>query len=242
MPTTAIVTPPCGAATTTRLPELVARVPLFAGLPAEQLAVMAKGCSRVALKKGAVLFHQGDEQKGFYFVLSGQMQLTVCAPDGSEKVIEIITAGETFAEAVVFSNQPYPVTATALVPTHLLHVANGPVLELLDRDPSFARKMLANLARRLHGLVRDVEQYSLASGAQRVIGLLLYESTGNATASPRTVTLSASKQVVASRLNLAPETLSRILHDLASEGLIGVSGRNIMLYDVPALTARLEWQ
>ena len=55
----------------------------------------------------------------------------------------------------------------------LLHVSREAVFAELERDPRFARKMLAGLSRRLHGLIADVESYSLQSGTQRVIGYLL---------------------------------------------------------------------
>lgn len=221
--------------------ELLARVPLFAGLSREQVEVIHAGSSLLSLDKGEILFHQGDPVRGFYFVLRGQVQLSVSTAEGAEKVVEIVTAGESFGEAVVFDGLRYPVTSTALVATDLLGVSSEAVLDLLDRDPSFARRMLANMAVRLRRLIRDVESYSLRSGIQRVVGFLLHEAIGEEGNGPeRTVLLPTSKQVLASRLNIAPETLSRILRDLSEDGLISVQGRRITLHDVPTLEARLE--
>src|SRR5690606_39004237 len=127
-----------------------------------------------------------------------------------------------------------------VVATRMLAVSSKAVLDLLDTDPSFARRMLANMAIRLRRLIRDVEAYSLRSSVQRVAGYLLYEARGaEARGDQRsecTVTLPTRKQVLASRLNIAPETLSRVLRDLSDEGLISVEGRRITLHD----TARLE--
>jgi len=176
-------------------------------------------------------------------VVRGQMQLAVSTAEGSAKVVEIVTAGETFGEAVVFDGLTYPVTATALVGTRLLGVSSRAVLGLLDTDPAFARRLLANMAVRLRRLIRDVEAYSLRSSVQRVIGFLLYDAADDApgeAAGECVVELPTRKQVLASRLNIAPETLSRILHDLSAEGLISVDGRRIVLHDVPRLEARLD--
>lgn len=225
------------------LPELLPKLPLFSGLTPEQVNLLSAGCWSVSLDKGEIIFRQGDPVRGFFFVLSGQMQLAVSSPDGAEKVVEIISPGESFGEAVVFHGQHYPVTATALVATELLSVSRAAVLDLLDRDPLFARRMLANMATRLRRLVRDVESYSLRPGAQRVIGFLLHEVKGDASApGQHTITLPARKQVLASRLNLAPETFSRVLRELSADGLISVDGQRITLLDVDRLTARLEWE
>lgn len=224
--------------------ELLGRLPIFAGLTPEQAAIASRDARQVALAKGAVLFRRGDPSRCIYFVLNGQMQLTVSAPGGAEKVVEIIAAGQSFGEAVAFLGRPYPVTAVALVRTDLLAVSTDAVLDLLDRDPLFARRMLANMATRLHRMVDDVESYTLRSGIQRVAGFLLHRVPDNPCqlAAEQTVTLPVSKHVLASRLNLAPETLSRILHELSTAGLISVRGRLITLHDVRRLTAELEWR
>jgi CRP-like cAMP-binding protein len=221
--------------------DFLAQLPLFSGLTALQLDALAAGARFTGLGKGGILFHQGDPVHGFYFVLGGQVQLSVATPGGAEKVVEIVAAGESFGEAVVFEGLRYPVTATALVGTDLLAVSSAAVLDLLDRDPSFARRMLANMAVRLRRLIRDVESYSLRSAVQRVVGFLLHQAGAAGSGGRCTVVLPTSKQVLASRLNLTPETLSRVLRDLSLAGLIDVAGPRITLHDVPALTAHLEW-
>jgi CRP-like cAMP-binding protein len=95
--------------------------------------------------------------------------------------------------------------------------------------------MIAGLARRLHGLVRDVEAYTLRSGQERVIGYLLAELPESVTSGEAEVRLTPGKSVLASRLNMTPEHFSRILHDLAEAGLIEVNGRSIRVPDVARL-------
>jgi CRP-like cAMP-binding protein len=112
------------------------------------------------------------------------------------------------------------------------------VFDEIERDPGFARKMLAGMSKRLHSLISDVESYSLQSGTQRLVGYLLrddLEHSGDGTA--YVVMLPTSKAVVASRLNVTPEHLSRILHDLTSAGLIEVNGREVTIVDVDGLRA-----
>lgn len=220
--------------------DLLSRLSLFSGLTPEQLDIICRGSYFVDLKKGEILFHQGDPVRGFFFVVRGQMQLAISTAEGAEKVVEIVTAMDSFGEAVVFEGLRYPVTAAALVPTTLLGISSSAVLDLLDKDPSFARRMLANMARRLRGLIRDVEAYSLHSSIQRVVGFLLHEAESDTRSGKHAVILPAKKQVIASRLNIAPETLSRVLNDLSAAGLITVEGRRIILHDVPQLEARLE--
>jgi CRP-like cAMP-binding protein len=101
--------------------------------------------------------------------------------------------------------------------------------------------MLAGLSRRLHQLVADVESYSTRSGTERLIGYLLHDCIGRGEEAAVDlqgsvdVELPVAKGVIASRLNLTQEHLSRILHDLSALGLIEVHGRRIRIRDVERL-------
>jgi len=126
--------------------------------------------------------------------------------------------------------------AQTLADSLLLHVSRKVVFDEIERDPAFARKMLAGLSRRLHGLISDVEAYSMQSGTERVIGYLLRQDEQSAQSNdPYVLTLPTSKAVVASRLNVTPEHFSRILHDLSERGLISVEGREIRILDAAKL-------
>ena len=218
------------------IPALLARLPLFLALTPAQIESIAAAARERRLAKGEMLFQKGDPAKGFFVVVSGQMKLAFPSAQGNEKVVEIIGPEQSFGEAVMFMDRPFPVFAEALLDTLLIHIGKDAVFRLLEADPSFARRMLAGLSMRLHSLIADVESYSLRSSAQRVIGYLLQHGPDDDRSEGKIdVTLPTSKQVIASRLNLTPETLSRIFHDLTEAGLIEVHGRHITVPDLQRL-------
>jgi CRP-like cAMP-binding protein len=212
----------------------LASLPLFKELSAEELDTIAAGTSVLHLPRGEVIFNRGDPCQGFYLVVYGQVKLAFIAVDGSEKVVEIVGPGYSFGEALMFAERPYILMAQTLADSMLLHVSTQVVFAEIERDPRFARKMLAGLSRRLHGLVTDLEAYSLQSGTERFIGYLLRQDThedGNGSC----VTLPVSKAIVASRLNVTPEHFSRILHELIAAGMIAVEGRDVRILDADRL-------
>ncbi len=217
--------------------DFLANIPLLRDAAADEVDRVAAGTRRVYAQKGDVLFRRGDPCEGFWVILYGQVKLAVTSPQGMEKVIEILGPGLTFGEAIMFMDMDYVVSSHALADSLLLHVSKTTVLAELERNPAFARKMLAGLSRRLHGLIRDVESYSMRSGTERVIGFLLrIDGTDNGDDSnTSTVTLPASKVTIASRLNLTPEHFSRVLHDLSAAGLIVVEGKTIQVPDMQRL-------
>jgi len=208
--------------------ELLSHAPIFRGLTPEELTRIAEGTTEVRAERGKLLFQRGDPCVGFHIVAFGQVKLAVGTASGAEKVVEIIGPGMSFGEALMFTERPYVVSATALADSLLLHVDRDTLFAELECDPRLARRMLAGLSMRLHVLVKDVEALTLHSAMQRVIGYLAtLEDEGGG---PR-ITLPAQKALVASRLNLTPEYFSRILHELADEGLLRIDGRDIEIVD-----------
>lgn len=216
--------------------QILARLPLFVELAPEQITHITANTREKRLQKGEMLFHKGDMPRGFYLVVFGQIKLAFPSSQGNEKVINILGPHQSFGEAAMFMDRPYPVFAESLSDTLLLHIARNAVIDLLEQDPSFARRMLAGLSMRLHALVQDVESYSLRSTTQRVIGFLLQQGKEEAHGETEiTIALTTSKQVIASRLSLTPETLSRVFHDLSNSGLITVHGKQITIHDMRRL-------
>ncbi len=214
----------------------LANLPLFKELAPADIDRIAAGTAELHAPRGEILFNKGDPCAGFHFVIYGQVKLSFVTPHGSEKVVEIVGPGYSFGEALMFMDKPYIVMAQTLADSLLLHVSKHVVFEGLERDPEFAKRMLAGLSRRLHGLISDVESYSMQSGTQRVIGYLLRQDEHLASAAESySVTLPTSKAIVASRLNLTPEHFSRILHELAEAGLISVEGREVAIREVAKL-------
>ena len=219
-----------------RVQSFLANVPLFKELAAGELDRVAVFTREVRASRSEILFHRGDEARGFHVIVFGQVKLVFVSGGGDEKVVDILGPGQSFGEAVMFMERPHVVTAQALVDSLLLYVQREAVFEELERDPRFARRMIAGLSHRLHNLVADLEANSMRSGRQRIIGYLLHDCGPSSVQDGGfEVTLPATKGVVASRLNLTLEHFSRILHELAEEGLIELHGRSVQIRDVERL-------
>ncbi|HZX28367.1 MAG TPA: Crp/Fnr family transcriptional regulator [Telluria sp.] len=212
--------------------EFLKRLPLFADVSPDELAAVAAATTEIHVPRGSAVFQRGDPCNGFHTVVYGQIKLGFVSVQGNEKIVEILGPGHSFGEALMFMDKPYIVNAHALADCLLLHIAKNAVFDEIERNPLFARRMLAGMSRRLHGLISDVESYSLRSGSQRIVGYLLKdEPVDNGTR----ITLGVSKKLLASRLNLTPEYFSRVLHELVDQGLISVRGRDITIRNLAGL-------
>ena len=220
------------------LPRYLQALPLFHDISPEELVRIAEGCTVRRLARGQHVFRVGEPCEEFHVTVIGQVKLYALSPNGQEKVIEIIGPGGTFAEALMFTGRPYIINAQAVTDALVLSVSKKAVLAEIERDPKFSLRMLAGISRRLHGLVRDVEDYTLRSGAQRIIGYLLREVDEVAgQEGPMCVSLPVSKATIASRLSLTPEYFSRVIHELEASGLIEIDRREIRILDPKGLAA-----
>ena len=219
------------------LPRYLATLPLFSNMRDEELQRLATGCQLRRVERGKVIFRTGDPCHEFHVNVLGQVKLFVISPAGTEKVVELVGPGDSFAEAVMFMGVPYVLSAQTLTDSLILSIEKDVVLREIGASPEFALRMLAGLSRRLHGLIKDVEAYALHSGVQRVIGYLLGDrmTESDAASEAITVSLPVSKAAIASRLSLTPEYFSRVLNELETAGLIQVDKRDIHITD----TARL---
>jgi CRP-like cAMP-binding protein len=218
------------------IPQILSRLAMFQELSSEQLLDIAVETRERRLSRGEMLFQKGDPPKGFFVVVMGQLKLAFPSVQGNEKVVEVLGPRQSFGEAVMFMDRPYPLFAEAIADSLVLHIGSGAVFRLLENDASFARRLLAGLSIRLHSLVQDVETYSLRSTAQRVIGYLIQQCPGeDVRGGAVKIHLPTTKQVIASRLNLTPETLSRVFHDLTERSLLKVSGKVITIPDMARL-------
>jgi CRP-like cAMP-binding protein len=219
------------------VPKYLALLPLFNALSPDELRDVAAGSTLRRLARGELVFRAGDPCNEFFVIVTGQVKLFMLAPTGQEKVVEVMGAGQSFGEAIMFADRPYFVNSQALTDSLLLSVSKQAVIAEILRDHRFALRMLAGMSRKMHGLVRDVETYALHSGRQRVVRYLLREQTLDSrdAAESRTVSLPASKATISSRLSLTPEYFSRVLHELEAQGLIEVDGRDIRILDARRL-------
>jgi len=213
--------------------EALATSHLFSELTESQLDRVRRHSHITDMVEGEVLFFQGDNATNFYLVLSGRIKLFRISPDGKEKVVEIMETGATFAEALMFMDQPhYPVSATAIGPSRVIGINGKDFKAMLRESIDTCFLLLGGMSRRLHGLIREIDALSLDTGTVRTVSYLLNQApTDN-----DCFELNIAKSVIASRLSVKPETFSRILKNLHEQEIVSIDGRKVTIHDREAMT------
>jgi CRP/FNR family transcriptional regulator, dissimilatory nitrate respiration regulator len=226
--------------TTTTTDDLIKRHYLFADLDDAQLGVLKQGMRRIRLEDGEILFQRGQPARRFFLVVSGVIALQRVSSRGDEKVINVMRAGNSFAEALMFHKSPaYPVTAMSIGETALLAFDNDKFMRLLAGSVDTCFRVMGHMSIRLHRFVNQVDSLTLQNAACRVTSYLLGHLPADASSNAE-VQLDVPKHIIASHLSIKPETLSRVLNCLSQQDLVSVEGRIIRIPDVGKLRDSLE--
>jgi CRP-like cAMP-binding protein len=211
----------------------IARVPLFEGLPPDQIEDLGMIVTDQVFRKGETIFSEGEDGNGFYVVITGRVKIFKLSAEGKEQILHFFGPGEPFGEVPVFAGQHFPANAEALEESRVFFFSRKSFVALVKRNPSLALNMLAVLSRRLRRFAALIDDLSLKEVPGRLAAYLLYLSDQHK--GSKDLELAITKTQLASLLGTIPETLSRILGKLSSQGLIETDGRRIRILEKEAL-------
>jgi CRP-like cAMP-binding protein len=222
--------------------QILRRIYLFSGIAEADLETLARMLVRKTFPRQTTIFWEGKEAQGFYILLSGQVKMVKSSLDGKEYIIRLVGPGETFAEAAVFGDIPYPATAITLEDCQTLFFPKGPFLHHLAASPALARNMLATLSRLLLHLTKQLEDLSLKEVSARLARYILErcQVTHGEIAMGLHCELPTTKTQLAAYLGTISETLSRTLSRFKILGLIEVDKGKITIMDPVALQKMAE--
>jgi len=217
--------------------EIIRRTPLLMNLPEAELTRLISDSHIQESPRGKLLFLRGESADHIYLLLDGWVKVYRDTPEGEQTVIGILKPGETIAEAAIFLGKDYPASAEVVSDARLLEIPSSSLLSLLREDNDVAIRMLGTLSQRLRELVLHIEQIQARSTPQRLGDFLL--SLCSETAGPTTLQLPYDKSLIAARLGMKPESLSRALAKLRVYG-VTTNGHDIVLSDIGTLKSYCE--
>lgn len=212
--------------------QIITRVAIFRGLRSETVEHIIAPATAVMLRPHDWLFRQGDSATAFFIVIDGWVKLYRITPSGDETVIHILTKGESFAEAVAFTGNRYPATAEAVTDARIGRVPADHIVRCIRESPDIALAMIASTSQHLHHLVQQVEQLKAQSGVQRVAEFIA--SLSGAKQGRCAIALPYDKILIAARLGLTPESLSRAFARLKAVGVV-IDASQVVVKDIAKL-------
>jgi CRP/FNR family transcriptional regulator len=219
--------------------DVISTIPLFNGLPEDQLEAIKKIAIEKQFNKGEIVVAEGDEGKGFFVIVEGRVKVFKVSAEGKEQILHIFGPGQPFGEVPVFAGQRFPANAQAIDNTKALFFPRVAIVGLITANPSLALNMLAEMSKKLRLFAVQIENLSLKEMPARLASYLIH--LADEQDQKEVVNLKISKGQLASILGTIPETLSRILAKLSGNNLIRVEGKKITLLDRSGLEDLSEY-
>lgn len=212
--------------------DLARKSLLLSGLSTDIAQTVLASARLREFDRGATIFLQGERATAIYIVAEGWVKLYRIAPNGAEAVVGVFTKGRSFGEAVAFRNDTYPVAAEAVTDCKLIRIEADAFLRLIRSNPEIAVSILSATFVHLQSLVAQVEALKAQTGAQRVAEFLL--ELAPCTTGACEVVLPYDKVLIAGRLGMKPESLSRAFAKLRDQG-VTIRQNNAAIADIAAL-------
>lgn len=200
------------------------------GMSMSQATSLGRHSKIIAARRGELIAPHGAPLPGVFYLSSGTVKLSLRGPDDEERVLRIVAAGDCFGEPTALIHKPCLYDAYALTDAKVVVMPTKAILSLLDHDRRFARAIVLAIAERSFGILAEFSAATTQRGAQRLAGYLESLERRNGSRGP-IVQLPVSKTVVAALLGMKKETLSRLLRQFTSDGMIGMTRREIAILD-----------
>jgi len=219
-----------------RLEQYIGVAEIFRGSDKDTIARLARSAHERCYASGETVFARGERPHGVLLVAEGTLKLSLRGANGEQKVVALVEEGRCCACAPAFLDRASALEAIAHVPATVVSIPASAVFGAMEHDVQLARRVLEHLSHRVLSLVDEVEGVTLRRGLGRIAHYIESLLLGNGPGA-QVVRLPSTKTLIAARLGIAKETLSRLLHELAEKGVISVVGRDLYIRDRAALAA-----
>ena len=211
--------------------DIVRSLPLFSGMQDAHFQALVEAGYLQRFPQGVALVHEGERLNFLHVLVEGSIEFH-SASRGRQTTLSYLKPPAAFILAAVILDQLYLKSARTAEGSVVVLIPADAVRGIFDKDPAFARSVVAELAQRYRGLVKDLKNQRLRNGLERLANWILAhdEQLG----APGTFKLPIEKRALASLLGMRPENLSRGFGELANLG-VTVDGAKVTIRDKAAL-------
>ncbi|MFD2169375.1 Crp/Fnr family transcriptional regulator [Tumebacillus lipolyticus] len=217
-------------------------ISLFRDLSDEFLQLIYSIAQLKRVKRGEILFFEGDPYVAMYVVRTGKVRLTKTTPEGREIILYIRQGGEPIGAAMLFLDQPYPATAQAIEAAEIWMIPHGELEALVRENPDLSIAIIRLLGERLLQTQAQMRDLALQDKWGALISTLLrlYEEYGRQTPHGVVLDLALSHQELAKMIGSTREGVNRMMSQLKKAGILDVSRGQITIYLVEELKSFLK--
>jgi CRP/FNR family cyclic AMP-dependent transcriptional regulator len=207
--------------------------------PKTFLAKVGEGRSIAKVRKGAVVFAQGDAADAVFYIQKGKVKVTVVSEQGKEAVVAIVGANEFFGEACLAGQNKRIATTVAMTDSVLVRLEKAAIVGVIHDEPAFSEMFIAHLLGRTIRVEADLVDQLFNSSEKRLARLLLLLANFGKEGAPEPVLAKISQETLAEMIGATRSRVSFFMNKFRRHGFIKYNGTlevhssllNVVLHD-----------
>lgn len=210
---------------------LLEKVPLFSGLSEDGLKRLAQSTTTKGYPKDHTIVEENEIGETLFMILSGKVKVVNIGPDGKEVILSVLGPGEFFGEMSLLDDEPRSATVISMEKTEMMLLRRKDFLNLWETNKEILSRVLSVISGRLRHANAQIRSLALVDVMGRIARLFLdlAEKEGRKLLDGSVVFRRPTHQEIASMVGTSRETVSRMIGDLAREGYIKISGKDIII-------------
>jgi len=204
-------------------------------LSREELVRISDCKTSQVIKKGEILFDEGQYINGVFCIKDGVCKVTKMSDNGRDQIVKLIKKGDLIGERSLISDEPANLKATAVNDVEVCFIPKEEIVKDLEKNNSFTMSILKEMASSLKeadNLVVDMAQKTVK---QRLAETLLHLYKDHGSSENGFLDIQLSREDIASLIGTATESAIRLLSSFKKEKLISLKGKEIYILDPKSL-------
>ena len=206
----------------------------------EELLKMADCKTSVTIKKGELIFEEGDNVNGIYCVKDGICKLTKLSPNGKDHIVKLVKKGELLGQRSLISDEPVNLSAFAIEDMEVCFIPKSEILGFFDSNNKFSMNVMKTICGDLKEADETMVNLAQKSVKVRLAITLLYLEDTFGKNEDNSLKVQLSREELASMIGTATESCIRLLSDFNKLGLIELAGKKITLKEIGKLKKMAE--
>ncbi len=204
-------------------------------LSKEELVKLAECKTSRIVKKGEVIFEEGENVNGIFCVKDGVCKLTKLSPNGKDHIVKLVAKGELLGQRSMISEEPVNLSAVALEDMQICFVPKSEIMGFFDNNNQFSMNVMKTICGDLKEADSQMVNMAQKTVKERLAETLLYLQDTFGKNEDDTLKIQLTRDELASMIGTATESCIRLLSDFNKSGLIELKGKKIILKDIPKL-------
>ena len=201
----------------------------------DELIKLAECKTSRLVKKGEVIFEEGENVNGIFCVKDGVCKLTKLSPNGKDHIVKLVTKGELLGQRSMISDEPVNLTAVALEDMQVCFVPKNEIMGFFDKNNQFSMNVMKTICGDLKESDSQMVNMAQKTVKERLAETLLYLQDTFGKNEDDSLKIQLTRDELASMIGTATESCIRLLSDFNKSGLIEIKGKKIILKDIPKL-------